>query len=71
MSKFLKLSRGEMKNVLGGKAAGVTCTWTWAAGSDCASGTTTTSCAGSAADCQTGADNNCSNNDCCEDVDCR
>ena len=69
MSKFNKLSRAEIRNVLGGKAA--TCTWTWSGGAGCASGTTVQSCSGSATTCQTGADNNCNNNDCCKNVDCR
>lgn len=62
-----------MKNVLGGNMPlpGATCKWTWAGGPNCASGTTTQSCPGSAESCQTGADNNCNNNDCCKDVDCR
>ncbi|MBK0378898.1 hypothetical protein [Mucilaginibacter segetis] len=70
----MKLSRAEMKNVMGGLRpgdGGVTCTWTWAGGSECASGTTVQSCSDTVENCQTGADNNCDNNDCCTDVDCR
>lgn len=71
MSKFLKLSRFEMKNVLGGKAAPVICTWAWDSSSGCANVPSTTSCGGSVTDCQTAADTYCSDNDCCTDVDCR
>jgi hypothetical protein len=61
-----KLTRAEMKNVLGGMAQ-VTCSWSWASGY---TGDKTTSCTGTADGCQAAADNWCWSHDSCTNVDC-
>lgn len=66
MSNFSKLSRAEMKNVLGGKVQ--SCTITYAGG-----GHGTFTCSGSAAtpdNCQAAADSWCQGNNSCSDIDC-
>lgn len=63
-----KLTRDEMKNVVGGLAApNGTCTYTLTPGSHAVGG----SCSGTADQCQVAADSWCWSHDECLDVDCR
>ena len=71
MSKFNKLSRTEMKNVLGGYVAPpIDCKWS--SNSSCGGGSSIKPCSsGTAQECQDAADYLCSRSNCCDDVDCR
>ena len=62
-----KLERNEMKNVMGGRYATATCTYTMEAGSSASGG----SCSGTASQCQDLADRWCWAHDSCLNVDCR
>lgn len=66
----MKLSRVEMKNVLGGVLQdSIDCQVT--NNKDCGGGYSYFSCSGTASECQAYADKSCAGNDCCDDVDCR
>jgi hypothetical protein len=57
------LTKDQMQLISGG-----TCTWYWHNGPGCVGGTVPTS--PGQAGCQTGADHNCDNNPCCDNVNC-
>ena len=61
------LSKDEMKKVMGGVAAPVTCTYTAAPGYTIVS---QGSCNGTPNDCQAAADNWCWSHDSCANADC-
>lgn len=70
--KTLDLKFGSVKEMLtkdqlmliNGGVQEQTCTFYWSGAPGCASGTSTVQ------GTQAGADNNCDNNDCCDNVDC-
>ena len=64
MREFVKLSRNEMKNVLGGLKQ-VSCSYSGSGGNG------SYPCSGSVDDCQAVADTLCGGSDGCDDIDCR
>ena len=64
------LSRDQMKRVSGGYGESHTCTFVYESDSPCPGGYYDAPCISALSECQTSADTQCANDDCCHTVTC-